>query len=58
MPNLGEYLSAEDVADLKSYVLYTASELRKGTDPIQMMTDLAGMQYLSDTKGPTRASIE
>ena len=58
MPNFGAFLSPEEVADLKSYVLFTATELRKGKDPMQMMTDLAGMQYISDTKGPTRSSIE
>jgi len=58
MPNFSDHLSPDEVADLKSYVLFTASELRKGTDPTKMMMDLAGLQYLSDTKGPTRKSIE
>jgi len=58
MPALGEYLSPEDVVDIKSYVLYTAGEIKKGTDPTKMMMDLAKMQYLGDTKGPDRKDIQ
>jgi len=32
MPNFGEYLTKEDVADIKSYVLYTATTIRTGKD--------------------------
>jgi len=58
MPNFGEYLSPEDVADLKSYVLHTAKGIREGRNPQEAMMELAQWQYLSDTKGPVRKDIK
>jgi len=57
MPNLSAYLSEEDVEDIKSYVIHTATHLRNGTNPTDRMKELAQMQYLSDTKGPVRKDI-
>ncbi len=58
MPNFGAYLSKEDIADIKSFVLFTADALSSGMNPVEYQTNLAKMQYLGDTKGPQRKSIE
>jgi len=58
MPNLGAYLSKEDIADIQSYILYTADALGDGMNPQEYMVNLAEMQYLADTKGPIRKDIK
>jgi len=60
MPNLGEYLTEQDVEDVKAYVLYTAHSLSSGMEPLEYMTNLAKMQYLADTtpKSPENKEVE
>lgn len=58
MPNFGALLSKEQLADIKNYVFYAASELRKGTDPNQMMVNLAKMQYMADLAEAERTKLK
>lgn len=48
MPNFGHVLNEQDVADLRAYVLYHASELRAGTDFMALMGKLGALQYKAD----------
>ncbi len=50
MPNLSEYISKEELDDIKQYVLYSADQLGTGTNPNDLMVSLAQMQYLADQK--------
>ena len=50
MPNFEGRLTEQDVDDIGSFLKYTASSLRKGDDPMTLLTNLAGMQYLADTQ--------
>ena len=50
MPNLSDYLTRQDVDDLRSYFLYTAEAIAEGTDRREYFKKLAEMQYLSDQK--------
>ena len=43
-------LTEEEMSDIRSFMLYTADELGKGTDFMTFMQNVAGMQYLSDQK--------
>jgi len=54
MPNLGHKLSKEELADIQSFILYTADAFSNGMAPQDYATNLAKMQYLADTKGPIR----
>ena len=58
MPNFGEFLSEEDVENLKSFVLYTAEAFRTQTDPMEYAMNLAQMQYASDQNPPQKKNIE
>ncbi len=58
MPKLGDKISKEELADIQSFVLYTADALGKGMNPKEYATNLAKMQYLADTKGPIRKDIQ
>ena len=58
MPNFGEVLSEEEVADIQSFILHNAMLVREGTPPDQLVVNLAQLQYLGDTKGPQRKNIE
>lgn len=58
MPNLGDKISKEELADIQSFVLYTADAFSKGMNPKEYATNLAKMQYLADTKGPIRKKIQ
>lgn len=50
MPNLSAYISQEELDDIKQYVLYSADQLGTGTNPNDLMVNLAQMQYLADQK--------
>lgn len=58
MPKLGDKISKEELADIQSFVLYTADALGNGMTPKEYATNLAKMQYLADTKGPIRKDIQ
>lgn len=58
MPNFSEWLTEEEVGDIKSYILYTATAIREDMDTNEMLVNLAKMQYLADTKGPVRKDIK
>ena len=58
MPDFGEQLTKEDLADIKSYVLYTADALGKGMSPKELNTNLAKMQYRADTEGAVRRPFD
>ncbi len=58
MPAFGEYLTEEEVEDLKSYILYTAEAFRNQMNPLEYMTNLATMQYMADMNPPKRKNIE
>ncbi len=49
MPDFGERLSAKDAEDIKQFFLYTAQEMRSGTDPMSYLTNIATMQYMADS---------
>lgn len=57
MPNLGEYISKEELADIRSFVLHHAQQLGSGKNPNDVMVELAGMQYLADQNPPKRKDI-
>lgn len=48
MPNLKEYLTEQEVKDLKSFIFYSSKVLGEGMQPTEYLTNLAQMQYLSD----------
>jgi len=48
MPNLSEYITKEEVDDIKKYILYSADKLGRGTNPNDLMVSIAQMQYLAD----------
>lgn len=48
MPSFAHVLSEEDVADLRAYVLFHASELRSGTDLVTLFGKLGALQYKAD----------
>lgn len=48
MPNFGDRLTEQDVHDIKQFMLYTASSLSSGMEPLDFLTSLAEMQYLGD----------
>jgi len=48
MPNLSEYISKQELDDIKKYVLYSADKLGTGTNPNDLMVSIAQMQYLAD----------
>ena len=50
MPNFGDRLTDLEVADIRSFMLYSADEIGKGVDIVTFLTNVAGMQYLSDMK--------
>lgn len=58
MPNMGDKLSKEELADIQSFVLYTADAFSNGMNPKEYATNLAKMQYLADTQGPIRKDIQ
>lgn len=58
MPNLGEHLTPQDLSDIKNYVLYSAMEFRKGTNPLDLMTNLAKMQYVSDVEQAKKEKLK
>lgn len=58
MPNFGEHLTAEDVEDIKSFVLYSVEALTGGMDPMEYVKEIATMQYMSDQNPPERKPIE
>ena len=58
MPNLGDKLTKEELADIQSFVLYTADAFSNGMNQKDYVTSLAKMQYLADTKGPIRKDIQ
>ncbi len=49
MPNFGDRLTENDVEDIGHFLKYTSETLRGGADPVTLLTNLAGMQYLADT---------
>lgn len=53
MPNLSEYISKEELDDIKSYVLFAADKLGTGTNPNDLMVSIAQMQYLADQQPAT-----
>jgi len=48
MPSFGHILNEQDVADIKAYVLFHASEVRAGTDFPALMAKLGALQYKAD----------
>jgi len=58
MPNLGAEISKEELADIQSFILYTADAFSNGMNPKEYAMNLAKMQYLADTKGPIRKVIQ
>ena len=49
MPNFGDRLTENDVDDIGHFLKYTSETLRGGADPVALLTNLAGMQYMADT---------
>jgi quinohemoprotein ethanol dehydrogenase len=49
MPNFEGRLSEGDVNEIGHFLKYISHAYRKGDDPMKLLTDLAGMQYLADT---------
>ncbi len=48
MPNFGDKLSADELQQIKDYLLYTAEAFRTGVDPAEYNAKLAEMQRLAD----------
>ncbi len=49
MPSFKDRLSEKDVEDIGHFAKYISHAYRSGDDPMKLLTDLAGMQYLADT---------
>ena len=49
MPGFEGRLTEQDVDDIGHFLKYISHAYRQGDDPVKLLTDLAGMQYLADT---------
>ncbi|MEM6320766.1 MAG: PQQ-dependent dehydrogenase, methanol/ethanol family [Bacteroidota bacterium] len=50
MPNFEGRLTENDVEDIGHFVKFVSASYRGGDDPMTVLTNLAGMQYLADTQ--------
>ena len=50
MPSFEGRLTEEEVDEIGHFVKYVSHSFRNGDDPMTLLTNLAGMQYLADTQ--------
>ena len=59
MPDFGDMLSEEELADIKNFMLFTANSFNTDKpDLVGYLTSIGGMQYMADQNPPDRKNIE
>ncbi|MFT4566681.1 MAG: quinohemoprotein ethanol dehydrogenase [Saprospiraceae bacterium] len=54
MPNFNGRITAQEIADVKSFIFYSSKVLGEGMNPTDYLTSIAQMQYLADSKAKLR----